>query len=537
MRRPIARLTSALSLLCAGAVALVAQQAPPPLVTEQEIRAGLPADGTRWLTFGGGLDNQRHSPLTEITPGNVDQLVPQWTFQTGTVGEFETTPLLRDNVLYVTGPNNLAWAIDARSGRQILALPPRAAVRPDGMLRARQPRVRHARRQALPGHARRAPDRPRHEDRRRRLGRHDGGFLERLRGHHRADHREEQGDHGVAGGEFGIRGFIDAYDAATGKRAWRFYTVPGPGEPGNDTWAGDSWKAGGAGVWVTGAYDPELNLLYYGIGNPGPDYHSESRKGDNLYSNSLVALDADTGALRWHYQFTPHDLHDWDATEVPVLADLDDRRAAAQGGDVRQSQRLLLHPGPDERKDHHGQTVRDDDLGEGDRPDGRPVLLPGHVPDEKGALTCPDLVGGTNFWQPSFDPAHADLLRQCARGLHDLLRVEARVQGGRALHRRRRSAGPPRRQSGIRRPASAQSRHGRAEVGVSLHGPVDLGAADDGVRPRCSAATPTETCWRSTRDQASSSGATRWARTCTAPRRLPTWWTAGSTCSCRPGPR
>jgi len=127
---------------------------------------------------------------------------------------------------------------------------------------------------------------------------------------------------GVAGGEYGIRGFIDAYDAKTGARAWRFYTIPGPGEPGHDTWAGDSWQRGGASVWVTGAYDPEINLLYYGIGNPGPDYHSESRKGDNLYSDSLVALDADTGKLRWHYQFTPHDLHDWDATQVPILADL-----------------------------------------------------------------------------------------------------------------------------------------------------------------------------------------------------------------------
>ena len=127
---------------------------------------------------------------------------------------------------------------------------------------------------------------------------------------------------GVAGGEYGIRGFIDAYDAQTGKRAWRFYTIPGPGEPGNNTWAGDSWKRGGTGVWVTGAYDPEQNLLFYGTGNPGPDYHSESREGDNLYSDSLVALDADTGKLRWHYQFTPHDVHDWDSTQVPILADL-----------------------------------------------------------------------------------------------------------------------------------------------------------------------------------------------------------------------
>ena len=150
---------------------------------------------------------------------------------------------------------------------------------------------------------------------------------------------------GVAGGEYGIRGFIDAYDAQTGKRAWRFYTVAGPGEPGSDTWPrATSWTCGGGGsIWVTGAYDPEQNLVFFGTGNPGPDYHSESREGDNLYSTSLVALDADTGKLRWHYQFTPHDVHDWDSTAGAGARRPHDRRPAAQGRDVRQPQRLLLH--------------------------------------------------------------------------------------------------------------------------------------------------------------------------------------------------
>ncbi|PYR34336.1 MAG: hypothetical protein DMF90_17575 [Acidobacteria bacterium] len=127
---------------------------------------------------------------------------------------------------------------------------------------------------------------------------------------------------GVAGGEFGCRCFLDAYDAQTGKRVWRFYTVPAPGEPGGDSWSGDSWKLGGASIWTTGTYDPQTNLIFYGTGNPGPDFYGEDRKGDNLYSDSMLALDADTGKLRWHYQFTPHDVHDWDSTQVPVLADL-----------------------------------------------------------------------------------------------------------------------------------------------------------------------------------------------------------------------
>ena len=127
---------------------------------------------------------------------------------------------------------------------------------------------------------------------------------------------------GSAGGEYGIRGFLAAFDARTGKEAWRFYTIPGPGEPGHETWAGDSWKRGGAPVWVTGSYDPDLNLTYWGIGNPGPDWNGDSRAGDNLYSDSVVALDADTGQLKWHFQFTPHDEFDYDAVQVPVLADM-----------------------------------------------------------------------------------------------------------------------------------------------------------------------------------------------------------------------
>ena len=126
---------------------------------------------------------------------------------------------------------------------------------------------------------------------------------------------------GIAGGEYGIRGFIDAYDVDTGERVWRFYTIPGEGEPGNETWAGDSWKSGGASTWVTGTYDPELNLIYWGVGNPGPDFNGDVRLGDNLYSDSVVALDAGTGKLAWYFQSTPHDVFDWDAVSEPIIVD------------------------------------------------------------------------------------------------------------------------------------------------------------------------------------------------------------------------
>ena len=127
---------------------------------------------------------------------------------------------------------------------------------------------------------------------------------------------------GVGGGEYGIRGFIAAYDAKTGDEVWRFYTIPGPGEPGHETWRGDDWKTGGGSIWVTPSYDPELNLTYWGVGNPGPDWNPDQRPGDNLYTDSVVALDADTGELKWHFQFTPNDGYDYDAVQIAVLADI-----------------------------------------------------------------------------------------------------------------------------------------------------------------------------------------------------------------------
>ena len=147
---------------------------------------------------------------------------------------------------------------------------------------------------------------------------------------------------GVAGAEFGIRGYIAAYEAATGKEAWRFYTIPGPGEPGHETWKGDAWKHGGGSVWTTGTYDPELNLTYWGIGNPGPDFNNAQRPGDNLYSDSVVALDADTGKLKWHFQFTPNDplrlrLHAGAGARRREL-----EREAAQADVLRQPERVLL---------------------------------------------------------------------------------------------------------------------------------------------------------------------------------------------------
>lgn len=404
MRLPVSRLfwLFAASLTASAAFS---QHAPiPRLVSQEEIEQGLPVDGSRWLTFGGDYSNQRHSPLTQITPANVDRLVPQWTFQTGEIEKFETTPLLRDNVLYVTGPLNTAWALDARTGRPFWEyrreLPENLTAccglvnRGFAMLGDKLYMV------TLDAHLLAFDSATGRIVWDATLADYSIGYAATIAP------IAANGNIivGVAGGEFGIRGFIDAYDAETGARAWRFYTIPGPGEPGNDTWAGESWRTGGASVWVTGAFDPDLNLLYYGIGNPGPDYYSESRLGDNLYSDSIVALDADTGELRWHYQFTPHDLHDWDATEVPILADIE--IDGAQRGVVMFANRNGFYYTLDRETgellvaEPFVRTTWAEEIGV----DGRPILLPGHTPTEDGEITCPDLRGGTNFWPPSFDP-------------------------------------------------------------------------------------------------------------------------------------
>ena len=209
---------------------------------------------------------------------------------------------------------------------------------------------------------------------------------------------------GISGGEAGIRGFLDAYDARTGRRIWRFWTIPARGEAGSDTWPGDSWQTGGGATWLTGSYDPALRLVYWGTGNPAPDWNGESRKGDNLYTCSLVALDIDSGRMRWHFQFTPHDVHDWDANQIPVLVDrMIDGRAtqrvamANRNGffyllDRRSGEFLLA-------RQYAKQT-----WAEGIDPRGRPVVFPGMEPSEKGTLVYPSLQGATNWASPSFSP-------------------------------------------------------------------------------------------------------------------------------------
>ena len=180
---------------------------------------------------------------------------------------------------------------------------------------------------------------------------------------------------GVSGAEAGIRGFLDAYDPKTGKRVWRTHTIPAPGEPGHETWSGDSWKTGGGSAWLTGSYDPALNLVYWGTGNPGPDWNGDLRPGDNLYTCSLIALNPTDGKIKWHFQFTPHDIHDWDANEIPVLFDADCQRTPAQAGGDGQSQRVLLRARSRDRRIPVSDALREANVGGAhrrERPAGSP---------------------------------------------------------------------------------------------------------------------------------------------------------------------
>ncbi len=357
-----------------------------------------------WLTYSGDYAGRHFSALDQINTNNVPHLAVQWIFQPDVKGKFETTPLVVDGLLYGTGSDNVAFALDARTGRAIWRYERRLPEK----LRACCGQVNRG--FALLG---------------------DKLFLATLDAHVIAldtktgnliwdaeaiDYRKgysftlaplvvkDKVIVGISGGEFGIRGFIDAYEAETGKRAWRFYTIPGPGEPGHETWEGDSWKTGGAPAWVTGTYDPELNLIYWGIGNPGPDVDGEVRKGDNLYSDSVVALTADTGKLGWYFQFTPHDVHDWDSTEVPVLVDADwkgqRRKLLVQANrngffyvlDRTNGKFLLAKP--------YARNTWAKEIG----PDGRPVVLSGTDPTPEGNAVCPGIGGATNFMSPSYSP-------------------------------------------------------------------------------------------------------------------------------------
>ena len=359
-----------------------------------------------WPTYHGSFSGNRYSPLKQIDKSNVGRLAPKWIFPIPNAARLQVTPVVVDGIMYITAPNE-AFALDPGSGRQLWQYrrPRTPGVIGDaGAGINRGVAIAGDRLFVITDHAHILA-----------LNRFTGALLWDTE---MADYRQNYGAtaaplavgnlviSGHSGGDEGVRGFLAAFDQASGKEVWRFWTVPKPGEPAAETWKGAAIEHGCAATWLTGTYDTESDTVYWPTGNPCPDYNGDERKGDNLYSDSILALDAKTGRLRWHFQYTPHDLWDWDAQQPPVLVD------AQWKGRPR---RLLLHA------NRNGFFyVLDRTSGELllARPfvkkltwareigaDGRPVLNPDQVPTPKGTKVCPAVEGATNWFSTSFNPA------------------------------------------------------------------------------------------------------------------------------------
>jgi alcohol dehydrogenase (cytochrome c) len=357
-----------------------------------------------WLTYSGNYYAQRYSPLDQVNRENVKNLELQWVFQPRSLEKFEATPIVIDGIMYLTEPPNNVMALDAKTGAVFWVYEHRPspetrvccgsvnrglAVLGDtlfmGTIDAKLVAI-----DAKGGHPIWTTQ----------VGDPKLGYSVT----HAPLVVKDKVIVGVAGAEYGIRGYIAAYDAATGKEAWRFNVIPGKGEPGNETWQGDSWQQGGGSAWITGAYDPTLNLVYWGTGNPGADWNADNRAGDNLYSDCVVALDADTGKLKWHFQFTPHDEYDYDAVQVPILADANFKGQprkmmlwANRNGFFyvldRTNGKFLL-----------GSPFTKVTWATGLDPNGRPIRAANQSPTEQGTVIYPGVQGGTNWYSPSYSP-------------------------------------------------------------------------------------------------------------------------------------
>ena len=435
---------SALIALVAPAAATAQEDAGPslrPVTWERLLNAA--DEPENWLMYSGTLDSKRYSRLDQIHNRNVGNLELKWAYQIPEIDRAETTPLVVDGVMFVTeAPSNVV-ALDAATGRQYW-------------------RYNH--------------DLP--DDLRICCGRNNRGvailgetlFMSTLDAHivaidartgnvvwdtETAPHTsgysktaaplivKDQVITGIAGGEYGIRGFLDSYDPASGVRNWRTYTIPGPDEPGNQTWLGESWRTGGSPTWITGAYDPDLDLIYWGTGNPGPDWNGEVRLGDNLYSDSVLALNGDGGNLEWYFQFTPHDIHDWDAIQVPILADI------MYEGEMRKAMlwanRNAFYYTLDRETGEFlvGKPYALQTWAEGLDENGRPIRVPNMEPSVEGTLVSPTIGGGTNWWSPTFSPRTGLLYVNAFDGEQIyFIREEEYVEGEQYLGGGGESAGP-----------------------------------------------------------------------------------------------
>jgi alcohol dehydrogenase (cytochrome c) len=395
-----------LGVACAG-IPVTAQQGQSPVTavttvgTEDLLARPV---GANWTSYNGDYTGRRYSSLREINVGNVAQLRAAWVFHPGNSQNLEATPVVFHGIMYVTSANDV-FALDARTGRALW----------------------HYRRPISSGLL---DDAAAHKNRGVAVW-HDSVYVETDDAHllcldarsgglrwdiEYADKAKQYGATsaplvvkdsvivGTSGGDSGVRGFVAAYDAETGKLKWRFWTIPGPGEFGSSSWPDDSYLHGGGTTWMPGTYDPELNTLYWTTSNAAPDFVGDSRPGDDLYTACVLALDPDSGKLKWYFQFTPHDLYDYDANETPVLVDVEEngtmRRLLVQANRngflyvLDRTNGKLLRATPFVEKLNWAKDVD---------ASGRPILS-GRIPTPEGTYICPGINGATNWFSPSYNP-------------------------------------------------------------------------------------------------------------------------------------
>jgi alcohol dehydrogenase (cytochrome c) len=395
-----------LGVACTG-IPVTAQQGQSPVTavttvgTEDLLARPV---GANWTSYNGDYTGRRYSSLREINVGNVAQLRAAWVFHPGNSQNLEVTPVVFHGIMYVTSANDV-FALDARTGRALW----------------------HYRRPISSGLL---DDAAAHKNRGVAVW-HDSVYVETDDAHllcldarsgglrwdiEYADKAKQYGATsaplvvkdsvivGTSGGDSGVRGFVAAYDAETGKLKWRFWTIPGPGEFGSSSWPDDSYLHGGGTTWMPGTYDPELNTLYWTTSNAAPDFVGDSRPGDDLYTACVLALDPDSGKLKWYFQFTPHDLYDYDANETPVLVDAEEsgtrRRLLVQANRngffyvLDRTNGRFLHATPFVDKLTWAKGVD---------ASGRPILS-GRIPSAEGTYICPGIDGATNWFSPSYNP-------------------------------------------------------------------------------------------------------------------------------------
>jgi alcohol dehydrogenase (cytochrome c) len=358
-----------------------------------------------WVSYNGDYTGRRFSSLSQVTPQNVSHLAAKWVFHTRNAGVLEVTPVVVDGVMFITGSND-AYALDARTG---MLLWHHSRGVSSGLI------------DDASGHINRGVavlgTRVYMETDNAHLLCLDARSGNLIWDVAYADNTQSYGATsaplivknkvlvGTSGGDDGVRGFVAAFDVQTGKEVWRFWTIPAPGEKGSETWpVGEDYLRGGGTAWMPGTYDPELNTLYWGTGNAAPDFDGSVRQGDNLYTSSLVALDPDTGKLKWYFQFNPHELYDYDSVQTPVLVDAKFKNKPHKLiVTANRNGFLYILDRTTGQYLYSKQFMKRMNWAKGIDKNGRPISN-NLIPDAKGVLVCPGFEGATNWYSPSYDP-------------------------------------------------------------------------------------------------------------------------------------